>query len=543
MIKLKYKIKHNVNTKLLSLTFLIFFLWVLHACNIKQKEEPPKPNIIFIMSDDHAYQAVSAYGYGLNNTPNIDRLAKEGAIFTRACVNNSLCAPSRAAVITGKHSFINGKVDNTMPYNWDQDNFPKELQKAGYQTALFGKIHLDGTPQGFDYSAVLPGQGVYYNPNFLVNGEKKQFQGYCTEIITNLVMDWLKNKRIRNKPFCLLYNQKAPHRWWQPAPKYLNLFDDRTFEPPLNFYDDYNGRGTAIHSQKLEILKILKWGRDLKLMVNPDGDSTRLDSELRRLNDEQMKSWMEAYESKNQEFLRAHLKGKELDLWKFNRFLKDYLRCIQSVDDGVGELLDYLEETGLDENTIVVYTSDQGFFLGEHGLLDKRFMYKESFRTPLLMRYPKEIKPGTKINKLVQNIDYAATFLDYAGIKIPTDIQGKSFRKLVSGESSDFRDFAYYTYYEHPTIYNVKRHYGIATQRYKLIHFYYDIDEWELYDLEKDSSEMKNVYNDPKYVDIQRMMHEKLKIAREKYGDSEENEQKYRNIYLEWIKNNESNNI
>ncbi len=494
--------------------------------------QPKRPNIIYIMSDDHAYQAISAYGYNLNQTPNIDRLANEGAIFTRACVTNSICAPSRAVMLTGKHSFINGKVDNRLPFDWNQDNFPKRLQQAGYQTAMIGKIHLDGIPQGFDFSMVLPGQGQYYNPDFLINGEKKRIEGYCTEIVTDVALDWLKNKRDQTKPFCLLYHQKAPHRNWLPAPKYLNLFDDKTFTPPANFFDDYAGRGTAAHTQEMKIDGHARWGHDFKLLVDPNGDSTEFIGNLKRMNAQQRADWMAAYEEENQQFLKANLQGKELALWKYNRYIKDYLRCIQSVDDGVGELLDYLDETGLAENTIVVYTSDQGFYLGEHGWFDKRFMYEESFRTPLLIRYPKEIKPGTKIDKLVQNLDFAPSFLDYAGVEIPSDMQGESFRKLISGETGEWRDAVYYTYYEYPAEHMVKRHYGIATERYKLIHFYYDVDEWELYDLEKDPSEMQNVYDSPEYADVRENLHQRLKELREKYGDSDEKDQYFLNEYL-----------
>ncbi len=492
------------------------------GCNSLQKKDAQRPNIIYIMSDDHAYQAVSAYGYGLNETPNIDRLAKEGAIFTRACVTNSISAPSRAVLLTGKHSFINGKVDNIQPFNWDQDNFPKLLQANGYQTAMIGKIHLDGLPQGFDYSMVLPGQGQYYNPDFLVDGERIRIEGYCTEIITEQTLEWLKNKRDPDKPFCLLYHQKAPHRNWLPAPKYVNLYDDVTFDPPANFFDDYEGRGTAAREQEMEIDGHAQWGHDFKLIVDPNGDTTNFYRDILRMNPEQRENWMAAYESENQEFLANMPEGKELGLWKFNRYIKDYLRCIKSVDDGVGELLDYLKEAGLDNNTIVIYTSDQGFYLGEHGWFDKRFMYEESFKTPLLMRYPKEIKEGTVIGKLVQNLDFAPTFLDYAGIDIPEEMQGESFRRLVSGKTKKWRDAVYYTYYEYPSVHMVKRHYGVATERYKLMHFYYDIDEWEMYDLEKDPMEMKSVYNDPAYADVQAMLHKRLDELRVKYGDSDE---------------------
>ena len=498
-----------------------------------QQEEEQRPNILFIMSDDHAYQAISAYGHGLNETPQIDRIAKEGAIFTRACVTNSICAPSRAVLLTGKHSFVNGKVDNVQPFNWDQPNFPKLMQANGYQTAMIGKIHIDGLPQGFDYSMVLPGQGQYYNPDFLVNGERIRKEGHCTEIITETTLDWLKNKRDPNKPFCLLYHQKAPHRNWLPAPKYLDLYDDVTFDPPANFFDDYEGRGTAAKEQEMEIAAHMRWGHDFKLITNPAGDTTGFIRDLRRMNEEQRANWMAAYEDENQELLNNMPEGKELALWKFNRYIKDYLRTIKSVDDGVGEVLDYLEEAGLDENTIVVYTSDQGFYLGEHGWFDKRFMYEESFRTPLLMRYPKEIKPGTKIDKLVQNLDFAPTFLDYAGIETPEEMQGESFRNLVAGKTSEWRDAVYYTYYEYPSVHMVKRHYGIATERYKLMHFYYDIDEWEMYDLQTDPNEMNNIYDDPDYADVREMLHKRLEELRNYYGDSDELNDKFLEAYLE----------
>lgn len=509
------------------------------------KQETP-PNIILMVSDDHAYQAVSAYGHGLNRTPHIDRLAKEGAIFTRACVTNSICAPSRAVILTGKHSFINGKVDNVQPFDWDQDNFAKLLQRSGYQTAMIGKIHLDGLPQGFDYSMVLPGQGHYYNPDFIVNGERKRFEGYVTEIITEYGLKWLESGRDKEKPFLLILNQKAPHRNWQPSPKYLTLFDDTVFTPPATYFDDetdYAGRGTAARTQEMEIDGHADWGHDFKLVKDPDGKETSLAPHLARMTEQQRATWMAAYEPKNQAFLDLYKKGqerpftpergKEIALWKFNRYLKDYLRTVQSVDDGVGEVLDYLERNKLLDNTIVIYTSDQGFYLGEHGWFDKRFMYEESFRTPLLVRYPAEIAPGTVVDKLVQNLDFAPTLLDYAGVQVPAAMQGKSFRKLVSGSSEEWRDAVYYTYYEYPAVHMVKRHYGIATDRYKLMHFYYDIDEWEMYDLETDPSELNNVYDDPAYAAVREELHTRLTELRKEYGDSDELDQKYLKAYLD----------
>ena len=531
---------------------IIFTVVVFSSCNSAVKDsasEEKPPNIVFIMSDDHAYQAISAYGHGLNETPNIDRLAEEGSIFTRATVTNSICAPSRAVILTGKHSFINGKVDNVQPFDWDQDNFAKLLQKAGYATAMIGKIHLDGLPQGFDHSMVLPGQGHYYNPDFIVNGEKKRFEGYVTELTTEFALKWLKEERDQDKPFLLFYNQKAPHRNWQPAPKYLTLYDDKMFTPPATYFDDetnYKGRGTAARTQEMEIDGHAQWGQDFKFETDPEGNETGFSKQLERLNEEQLALWRAAYGPKNQAFKDAYPQGeevafkdaekeKEVALWKYNRYIKDYLRTIKSVDDGVGEVLDYLEENGLADNTIVIYTSDQGFYLGEHGWFDKRFMYEESFRTPLLIRYPKEIKAGTEIDKLVQNLDFAPTLLDYAGVNIPEEMQGESFRELANGSSDEWRDAVYYTYYEYPSVHMVKRHYGVSTDRYKLIHFYYDIDEWEMYDLEQDPNEMNNIYDDPSYGEIKAQMHQKLEELRTQYGDSDELNQRYLNAYLDHI--------
>ncbi len=521
-------------TLIRSVVIIIAGIFAFGCVNQSQKkEEAQKPNILFIMSDDHAYQAISAYGYGLNKTPNIDRIAQEGAIFKSAFVTNSICAPSRATVLTGKFSHVNGKVDNMNPYNWDQPNFAKMLQQAGYQTALIGKIHLAGDPQGFDYWSVLPGQGHYYNPDFIVNGERKRFQGYVTDITTDFVLEWLDKTRDKTKPFCVLYQQKAPHRNWKPAPEYLNLYDDKTFDPPANYFDNYEGRGTAAKTQEMKIDGHGMWGHDFKMLIDPDGKKTRLARELERFDEKQLAGWNAAYKPKNDSMKAAKLEGKELALWKFNRYIKDYLRCIKSVDDGVGEVLNWLDENGLAENTIVVYTSDQGFYLGEHGWFDKRFMYEESFRTPLVIRYPKEIKSGSIIDKLIQNLDFAPTFLDFAGIDIPEEIQGESFRNIVNGKSTEWRDALYYTYYEYPSVHMVKRHYGVRTDRYKLMHFYYDIDEWEMYDLEKDPSEMKNIYENPAYADVRVDMHQKLEELREKYGDNDELNEKFLKSYLE----------
>lgn len=495
-----------------------------------QAKKAEKPNIVFIMSDDHAYQAISAYGYGLNSTPNIDRLAKEGAIFNRCFVANSICAPSRATMLTGKFTHMNGKIDNIEIFDWNQPNVAKILQKNGYQTALIGKIHIEGNPQGFDYWNVLPGQGQYYNPEFIENGVQKKYPGYCTNITTDLALDWLKNKRDKNKPFLLLYHQKAPHRTWMPEEKYFDLFKGKTFSPPANFFDDYKGRPAAA-AQEMSISKDMDLAYDLKMLDEQGDIKTNYRGSAQNMYDRmdpiQKAAWDKHYKPIIEDFKARHLSGRELALWKYDRYMKDYLSTIQSVDDGVGDVLDYLDKNGLTENTIVIYTSDQGFYLGEHGWFDKRFMYEESFRTPFLIRYPKEIKSGSTVSQLVQNIDFAPTFLDYAGVKVPDDMQGESFRKVVAGKQVPWRDAVYYQYYEYPGEHKVKRHYGIRTDRYKLIHFYYDIDKWELFDLEKDPSEMINVYNDPEYVKVRATMHQKLEELRKKYKDSDELDRKY----------------
>ncbi|PCH75970.1 MAG: sulfatase [Flavobacteriaceae bacterium] len=519
--------------------FLATCLFVLSmtSCTKKTslKKEQKQPNIVFIMSDDHAYQAISAYGHGLNNTPNIDRIATEGAIFNRGYVTNSICAPSRAVMLTGKHSHINGKVDNILPFNWDQDNFAKGLQAVGYQTALIGKIHLKGLPQGFNYSNVLPGQGEYYNPDFIENGVKKRYQGYITTITTEIALDWLENKRVQDTPFLLLYHQKAPHRTWMPEAKYLDLLTKVNFTPPANFFDDYKGRPAAA-KHEMGIYKHMDVVYDLKMLDKEGTLKTKyrkwFQAQHDRMDDAQRKLWDAHYDPIIAQFLKENPTGKELALWKFNRYMRDYLSTIQSVDDGVGEILDYLDQNGLTENTIVVYTSDQGFYLGEHGWFDKRFMYEESFRTPILMKYPKEIKAGTVVNNLIQNLDFAPTFLDYANADIPSDIQGESFRKLINGEQSEWRDAIYYTYYEFPGEHHVQRHYGVRTDRYKLIHFYYQDDYWELYDLEKDPSEMNNLYNDVDYVKVQANLHKRLEELRVQYGDSEELDEQNLSAFL-----------
>ena len=470
--------------------------------------EAKRPNIIFIMTDDHASHALSCYGSKINKTPNLDRIAKEGMLFKNSFCTNSICAPCRAVILTGKYSHINGVIDNRKKFDGSQQTFPKLLQKAGYQTAMIGKWHLKTDPTGFDYWNVLPGQGTYYNPAMIEMGQRKKYTGYTTDIITDHCLKWLKERK-PEKPFCLMYHHKAPHRRWEPGPKHLTMYDDVTIPEPDNLFDDYSNRGRAAKEQDMSIEKTMD-KRDLKLVTPGD------------LNPEQKKLWDAAYNPKNEAFEKANLQGKDLVRWKYQRYIKDYLRCIASVDDNVGRLLDYLDESGLAENTVVFYTADQGFYLGDHGWFDKRFMYEESLRMPLLVRYPKEIKPGSVNEDIVLNLDFAPTFLDFAGVAKPPDMQGRSIRGLLRRKrSKDWRKSMYYHYYEYPAVHSVKRHYGVRTERYKLIHFYNDIDEWELYDLRKDPREMKNVFNDPAYAGIVKKLKAELQRLRKKYKDTD----------------------
>lgn len=455
------------------------------------------PNIVFIFTDDHATHSMSCYGSRINTTPNLDRIANEGMLFENTFCTNSICGPSRAVILTGKHSHLNGFLQNGNRFDCGQQLFPKLLQKVGYQTAIVGKWHLGhggiSDPQGFDYWEILQGQGPYYNPPMIRNGEKVKHTGYTTDIITDLALDWLKEKRASDKPFMLMFQHKAPHRNWQPGPKHLTMYDDVTIPEPDNLFDDYEGRGSAAHQQDMSIAKTMT-ASDLKL------------TPPRNLTPEQRAAWDAAYEPKNEAFRKANLQGKELVRWKYQRYIKDYLRCVASVDDNVGRMLDYLDEAGLADNTVVIYSSDQGFYLGDHGWFDKRFMYEESYRMPFLVRWPGVIKPGSRSRALTSNLDFAETFLDIAGVEIPSDMQGVSLTPLFDGSvPDDWRQSLYYHYYEfyenRRSAHMVRRHCGVRTSRHKLIHFY-NLGEWELYDLEKDPREMTSVYDDPGYAGV-----------------------------------------
>jgi len=519
---------------------LVIAIFFYSSCT--EKEEVKRPNILFIMTDDHTQQALYAYGQGLLDStffPNMDRLAREGALFRNSFVTNSICAPSRAVLLTGKYSHINGKIDNVAPFDWDQSSYPKLLQANGYQTALIGKIHLNGKPQGYDYSLTLPGQGNYYNPEFIKNGEEElKFEGHCEALIPQFVMDWLENDWDRSKPFSINYHTKAPHRNWMPEEKYLNLYEDREFDFPSNFFEDYRGRGSAAREQEMEIVNDMFWGWDMKFEKNPfSGEESRLPAPFDRMSEAQMAAWNKVYGPTNEKFLglggpaekslNELPSGEELAKFMYHRYLRDYLKVVKSVDDGIGKVLNYLEKQGLLDNTVVVYTSDQGFYLGEHGWYDKRFMYEPSLSTPLLVRYPKEIKAGTEVMEMVLNLDHAPTILDFAGVDIPEDMQGKSWRGIASGKSVPWRDAIYYHYYEYPGPHNVKRHYGVRTDRYKLIHFYHDVDEWEMYDLKLDPQEMNSIYDKPEYAEVQNMLQKRLAELRLQYGDSDELSQQF----------------
>ena len=494
----------------------------LSPTGILAQSHNKRPNVIYIMSDDHAYQAISAYGYGLNNTPHIDKLAEKGMLFNRAFVTNSICGPSRAVMLTGKYSHVNGFTDNHSTFDNKQQTVATILHDAGYQTAVIGKWHLISEPRGFDYWNVLPGQGEYYNPDFIENGVRKRVNGYVTNITTDFAINWLE-KRDKDKPFFLIYQQKAPHRNWMPEEKYYHLFDGTTFPVPSNYFDDYKTRTKAAREQEMEIATHMKDEYDLKLAFDlPKEKQVGLASNWQniynRLTQDEKKKWEAAYGPANEAFRKANLSGRDLAIWKYQRYMKDYLRCVQSVDDNVGRLMDYLKQNGLEENTIIIYTSDQGFYLGEHGWFDKRWMYEESFRTPLIIKWPGVTNNKAVSNQLVMNLDFAETILDMTGVKIPADMQGKSFVPILKGkQKNNFRDAVYYHFYENQE-HKVAKQIGVRTDRYKLIWFY-ENNEWELYDLEKDKSEMTNVFNQPSYKKIQRMMMKKLMELKKEYKD------------------------
>lgn len=550
---IKYQ-SHIMNNRYSLMAPLL--LAAMHA----NAQDKSRPNILYIMSDDHAFQCISAYGSDVSRlapTPNIDRIAREGMRFDAAFVENSVSTPSRACLMTGLYSNQNGQrqlgegIDTTKVF------FTELLQQAGYQTGLVGKWHMRCTPKGFDYYKVLNDQGPYYNPDFRSNDSGNRYvreQGYTTDLITTHALEFLK-ARDQKKPFCLLVHHKAPHRNWLPALKNLGRYDHVTFPLPHSWNDDYATRGSAVRTQKMDIGRDMTLESDLKVDLNNPAhpNVSRVFGEWGRLSDEQRAPIREYFAQRSYNYAEQRPEGEALRQWKYQWYLRDYLSVIQSVDESVGQLLNYLERNRLAENTIVVYTSDQGFYMGEHGWFDKRFMYEESLRTPLVVRYPQEVKAGSVSQQMVQNIDYAATFLDYAGVKQPKEMSGRSLKPLFRADSTHWRKDIYYHYYDYPAWHVVRKHDGVREARYKLIHFYgkggaraqaenkyqntpgtaeYNGFEWmlksgyivddpdvnydELYDLKEDPHELKNVIDDPRYAKVKRRLQKKLERYRKK---------------------------
>ena len=457
-----------------------------------------RPNILFIMSDDHAAHAMSCYNSRINTTPNLDRIANEGMRFDNCFCTNSICTPSRAVILAGTYNHVNGVTTLASRLDGRQDNVAKQLRSAGYQTAVIGKWHLghggNANPTGFDYWSVLPGQGLYYHPIFIEEDGEHREAGYVTDLITDKSIDWLE-QRDPDKPFFLMCHHKAPHRPWEPDAAHLHMYDEVDIPEPETFEDDYSNRAAAASAAKMRISRDLT-STDLKFDP-PEGLSER-----------------------------------ELLHWKYERYIKDYLACVASVDDNVGRLLDYLDEQGLTENTIVMYTSDQGFFLGDHGWYDKRFMYEESLRMPFVIRYPREIAAGSVCQNMILNVDFPATWLDYANVALPERFQGTSFRELLNGRlPDDWQTSMYYRYWMHLAHHHVYAHYGLRTLHYKLIYYYGDalgqpgaIDdprdpEWELFDLDQDPHELMNVYDDPTYAEVVKELTDELHRLQAQLGD------------------------
>jgi len=511
---------------------------------------PQRPNVIFIISDDHTSQAISAYGSKLAKTPHIDRIAREGAILYNNVVANSICGPSRATLLTGQYSHRNGYKFNEKVFDITQPVFTEELQKNGYQTAWIGKMHLGSLPHGFDYLNILPGHGSYYNSDFVnSNNETKRYPGYVTDVVTTLSTDWL-DRRDTKKPFFLVVGHKATHREWMPALEDLGAYDKVTFPIPATFYDNYEGR-LAAQKQEMSIDKTMSLMADLKINVAYEVNEATVDQEkakfrkalygsnqptpeqekqldtyvregtYRRLSPEQKKAFSGYYQKISREFEEKKLTGKALAEWKYQRYLKDYLSTANSLDRNIGKLLDYLDKSGLAKNTVVVYTSDQGFYLGEHGWFDKRWIYEESLKTPFVIRYPGVIKPGSQVRQIVSNVDWAPTLLSLTGTRVPAYIQGESFMPLLTGGQKNWRNQAYYHYYEYPQPHRVSPHFGLRTNQYTLARFYGPDDFWELYDIQKDPQNLKNLYGQKGYESVTATLKAQLKEQIVRYKDEE----------------------
>ncbi|NWK54788.1 sulfatase [Verrucomicrobiaceae bacterium N1E253] len=499
------------------------------SVSVGKSQAADKPNILFLFSDDHALNSISAYGGHLKDvapTPHIDRLAKEGAIFENSFCANSICGPSRACILSGKHSHKNGFMRNTgRGFDQSQWTVAKALHAGGYTTAVIGKWHLKTNPVAFDYWEILPGQGSYYNPVFIqMDGSKKKFEGYATDITTDKAIKWLDN-RDKSKPFFLMCQHKAPHRTFAPALRHLNAFDGVTIPEPPSLFDDYANRSKTLPKNEMEIDRHLRWSYDVKVRQDEVGD-VKLPpaprggpAEYNRMTPKQKAVWDAHFGPKNKAFLAdvkaGKLSHKEIVRWKYQRYLKNYLGTVKAVDESVGRMLDYLEKNGLAENTIVIYSSDQGFYLGEHGWFDKRWMFEESFKMPFLIRWPGVVKPGSRPKELIQNIDYAPTFLDVAALSVPEDVQGKSIVPVLKGEAKNWRESVYYAYYEIGE-HAVPQHFGVRTETHKL--FYLPgTDEWQMFDLVKDPEEMKSVHDDPEYAEIRKALTKEYHRLRKQY--------------------------
>ncbi len=512
-----------------SILFLIVFGLNI---SINQSNAVQRPNIVFIFSDDHAPHAIGSYDGWLksvNPTPRIDALASQGMLFENSFCTNSICGPSRAVIMTGKHSHKNGFMNNGNSFNWNQQTFPKILRKVGYTTALYGKSHLKGKPQGFDDWKVLPGQGLYYNPDLITPKGRVRIDGHCTDIVTDLAVDWIREGRDKSKPFMIMVQHKAPHRNWMPALRHLSLYKDITMPEPKTLFDKWEDNAPPARYQELEIDRHMDLNYDLFVDLTADYEGApsqkRQDRSawwnMKRMSEEQIKSWREHYGPLDKKFHESKLSGKDLVRWKFQRYAKNYLRCVRGVDDSVGKIQDALKELKLDKNTVVIYSSDQGFYIGDHGWYDKRWMYEESLKMPLIVKWPGVTEPGSRATQMVQNLDYAQTFLEMAGAEIPKDMQGMSLVPILkNGKAENWRKSIYYHYYEFPSVHMIPRHYGIRTERYKLMHFYQFGNEWEMYDLKEDPDELKNIYGKSGKEKLQEDMKKQLVAIRKYYDDN-----------------------
>lgn len=536
----------------IQITCAIFCLFanLLSAQYDSSHLPPERPNILFVFSDDHACHAIGAYdGWlkSLDPTPNIDELARQGMLFKNSFCTNSICGPSRAVILTGKFSHLNGFMRNGDNFDGSQQTFPKLLQKSGYTTAMIGKWHLKSAPQGFDHWDVLPGQGDYYNPVLKTEDGSREIEGYCTDIVTDLAIDWLDQNAKSDKPFMLMCQHKAPHRCWMPPLRHLELYNDVQIPEPATLFDKQRDNARCVQLEEMEIDRHMNMVSDLfaySKNAESDGVQIKLDRSgsrnLRKMTDEQLEAWNTGFESENRELAEANLTGDDLVRWKYRRYIKNYLRCVRGVDDSVGRLMQYLHDNGLSQNTIVIYSSDQGFYLGDHGWYDKRFMYEESLKMPLIVKWPGVTKPGSVNSNLVQNLDYAQTFLNIARTDIPADMQGSSLVPLLQGQDVAWRDAIYYHYYEFPSVHMVARHYGVRDSRFKLIHFY-QFDEWELYDLQNDPDELDNQIANPKYAEEIKRLKSRLTELRNHYGDDSDVGAKPQDWQRQFLKKTGSN--